>query len=58
MIKILEKRVADKIAVYFPIVESDLILNSFAADVKYWNKIRFVLNMNGLNPGEIIQSVF
>jgi hypothetical protein len=51
-------RVADKIAVYFPIVESDLILNSFATDVKYWNKIRFVLNMNGLNPGEIIHSVF
>jgi hypothetical protein len=51
-------RIADKFAVYFPVYESDLIKNSFATDVKYWNKIRFVLNMNGINPAEIIQSAF
>lgn len=51
-------RIADKIAVYFPIVESDILKNSFATDVKYWNKIRFVLNMNGINPSNVIQSVF
>lgn len=51
-------RLADKFAVYFPVYESDNIKNSFATDVKYWNKIRFVLNMNGLNPAEIIQTVF
>lgn len=51
-------RIADKFAIYFPIYESDLIRNSFATDVKYWNKIRFVLNMNGINPAEIIQAAF
>jgi hypothetical protein len=51
-------RIADKFAIYFPVYESDLIKNSFATDVKYWNKIRFVLNMNGINPAEIIQSAF
>jgi hypothetical protein len=51
-------RIADKFAIYFPVYESDLIKNSFATDVKYWNKIRFVLNMNGLNPAEIIQAAF
>jgi len=50
-------RVADKIGIYFPIYESDNLKNSFAVDVKYYNKIRFTLNLNGLNPGEIIQTV-
>lgn len=51
-------RLADKFAIYFPILESDEIVNSFATDIKYAQKIRFVLNMNGINPAEIIQTVF
>lgn len=51
-------KIADKFAVYFPLLESDDIRNSFAPGTKYYQKIRFVLNLNGLNPAEIIQSVF
>ena len=43
-------------AVYFPLYESDNLKNSYPSDVKYGQKIRFTLNMSGLNPTKIIQS--
>ncbi|MBK7129954.1 MAG: M1 family metallopeptidase [Crocinitomicaceae bacterium] len=51
-------RMADRFGIYFPIYESDNLKNSFATDIKYYQKIRFVLNLNGINSSEIIQSVF
>ncbi len=43
-------------AVYFPLYESDNLKNSYPSDVKYGQKIRFTLNMSGLNPTKIIQN--
>ena len=45
-------RFGETFGVYFPIVESN---NMFDSSTKYWNRIRFTLNLNGIKPAEIIQ---
>ena len=46
-------RIGEAFGVYFPIVEST---NMYPAGIKYWNRIRFTFNLNGLRPGELISS--
>jgi hypothetical protein len=46
-------RFGEAFGVYFPIVESS---NMFDPSMRYWNRIRFTLSMNGYRPAEIIQS--
>ena len=47
----------DKFGIYFPLVESQNIIDAWGPDVKFAQKIRFTLNLTGLNPGKIIQSL-
>jgi len=49
-------RFGESFGIYFPFLESDNLKNSYPAGTKYWSKIRLTLNMNGLRPGELIQS--
>lgn len=46
-------RFGEMFGIYFPIVESS---NMYDPAMKYWNRIRFTLNLNGIRPAEIIQS--
>lgn len=45
-------RFGEAFGIYFPIVESQ---NMYHPAMKYWNRIRFTMNLNGLRPGELIQ---
>ena len=49
-------RVQEQFGIYFPIYESDNLRNSWPTDVKYVQKIRFTLNLNGFKPADIAQS--
>jgi hypothetical protein len=46
-------RMGETFGVYFPIVESS---NMYDSSMKYWNRIRFTLGLNGYRPTEIVQS--
>lgn len=49
-------RLGSTFGIYFPIVESQNMIDAYAPGITYWNKIRFTINMNGLKPGKLIQS--
>lgn len=46
------------IGVYFPLLESQNLLNNYPNDAVYSQRIKFVLNMNALNPDKLMQSAF
>lgn len=46
-------RFGETFGIYFPILESS---NMFASGVKYWQKIRFTLSMNGFKPADLIKA--
>jgi hypothetical protein len=50
-------RMGEAFGVYFPLLESQNMINAYPAGIKYWNKIRFTLSMNGYKPSKIIQAV-
>lgn len=49
-------RFGDAFGVYFPLLESANLKNSYPAGIKYWNKIRLTLNLNGYKPANFIQN--
>lgn len=50
-------RIVSILGVYFPIYESTNLKNSFPLGTKYSEKIRFTLNLTGLNIKELVSKV-
>ena len=44
--------------VYFPIYESQNLVNAYDNNIKYTQKIKFVLNLKSLNPEKLMQAAF
>ena len=49
-------RIGESFGIYFPFLESANLKASYPTGTKYWSKIRLTINMNGLKPGDLIQS--
>lgn len=47
-------RISSKFAVYFPLLESDNLKNSYPDGSNYASKIRFTIDLNGLSPQKLI----
>ena len=50
-------RFGSKFGIYFPIIESQNLKNSFPVESGYLNKIRFTLDITGLSPGKLIEGL-
>lgn len=46
------------LGVYFPLYESQNLVSAYDSNIKYGQKIKFVLNLNALNIDKIMQSAF
>lgn len=51
-------KLASFFSVYFPIIESNSILNTYGSWVDYGDKIRFSLDINDISFRKLLQSVF
>lgn len=48
-------RIKNRFGIYFPVLESANIQAAYPADIKYWNKIRFTLDLRNLTPEELVR---
>tara|TARA_B100000809_G_C15131020_1_gene528409 strand:+ start:606 stop:3605 length:3000 start_codon:yes stop_codon:yes gene_type:complete len=44
--------------IYFPLVESQNLIDAYETGIKYGQKIKFTLNLNAFNPEKLMQSAF